>query len=154
MRRHLASVLAIAVGVACGDATGPATVAGTYTLQTVGGSALPLHLAIWSAMGTVNGEDVIIDNTLELTSGTLRFDRDATFAATHVYRTTGISYSLDTGEPVDTAVTTDPVTDSGTFTVTGTSVQMTFSDGTAYTGSLSGDLFTISWDGVGWVYGR
>jgi hypothetical protein len=105
-------------------------------------------------MGTVNGEDVIIDNTLELTSGTLRFDRDATFAATHVYRTTGISYSLDTGEPVDTAVTTDPVTDSGTFTVTGTSVQMTFSDGTAYTGSLSGDLFTISWDGVGWVYGR
>jgi hypothetical protein len=115
---------------------------------------LPLHLAIWSAMGTVNGEDVIIDNTLELTSGTLRFDRDATFAATHVYRTTGISYSLDTGEPVDTAVTTDPVTDSGTFTVTGTSVQMTFSDGTAYTGSLSGDLFTISWDGVGWVYGR
>jgi molecular chaperone DnaK (HSP70) len=105
-------------------------------------------------MGIVDGEDVVVENTIELTSGTLRFNSDATFAVTHVYRTTGISYSMTTGEPVDTAVTTDPVTESGTFTVTGTSVQMTFSNGTANTGSLSGDLLTVSVDGVAWLYGR
>ena len=146
--------LAVALGVACGDPTGPEDVAGTYTLQTVNGSGPPWFTLHSSGQGTFNGQPVLVEQTIELISGSLHLHGDATFSATSILRETLVARSLTGGIVMDSVVTLPPETVGGTYTVTGRTIQLAFSDGTVHTGSLSGRVLTMIVDGVAWVYER
>ena len=152
----LVTLLAVSLGIACENLIGPEAVAGTYTLQTVNGEHSPWFTAMStrSEIDPVSGEQIWIEMTLEWTSGSLHLNSDTAFSVTHVFRTTEVFIGLTTGDTLNTTVTTDPDTQSGTFSVTDTSIQLTYADGTVYTASLSGDVLTMMVDGVAWVWER
>jgi len=101
----------------------------------------------------LEGEQVWVETTQEIISGSLRLNEDATFSATLTWRIT-VKAFRNTGEEIRTDVTTDPRTESGTFTVTGTSVRLTYSNGPVLTGTISGGALTITVEDVPWVYER
>jgi hypothetical protein len=154
MRRLVLAVLSLAFVAACGEVTGPEDVAGTYTLQTVGGSPPPWLTFIFTEALTIDGEPGYADHTVEWVSGLLQLNSDATFSAKRIFRETTVFYD-GWFNPIDTTVTTIPGdTHSGTFSVSGTSIQLTSADGTVNTALLSGDVLTLIVEGGDWVYER
>ncbi|UCG86497.1 MAG: hypothetical protein JSW71_21795 [Gemmatimonadota bacterium] len=155
--RSGAIVPALAVALACGDSTGPTSVMGAYTLQSVGGSALP-YLAAQSMrmeQDTISGQILVVDVTAHVINGSLRLHGDSTYTHTATHRVTEDFFDVLHGELLDTKVTTlAPDTTLGAFAVTGTSIQLTSSDGAVTNGSHSGDTIRLVWSGVAWVYQR
>lgn len=118
----LLMALALIGGMACGgdSATGPSTIAGTYSLRTLNGSSLPLLISL-------NGAD-----RYELTDDILVLTTDSSFTQTTHYRTTTAGQ-----------VTTPTTVKSGIFSVSGT--QVTFGNAAAggSTGTWSGNTITV-----------
>ena|SRR5438067_7463471 len=122
------------VGVSCGgdSPTAPtlASVAGTWSLQTVNGGALPFVVSQTST------------SKLEVISDVLIVALGGTFTETTTIRTTQ-----------NGAVSTQAQADAGTFVLNGTAVAFTFnSDGSTGTGSLSGNTMTVTDLGFAFVY--
>jgi hypothetical protein len=120
--RKLLITLALIGGIACGGetATGPSTIAGTYSLRTLNGSSLPLLISL-------NGAD-----TYELTDDILVLTTDSTFTQTSHFRATTAGQ-----------ITTPTTIKSGVFSLSGT--QVTFGSAAAggSTGTWSGNTLTV-----------
>ena len=126
--------LALVVLVACGDdsTTAPTTdsVAGTWSLQSINGTALPYVVFQIGA----DKVELVSDVVVAVASGA--------FTQTTVVRTTS------SGQ-----VTTESQADAGTWSLNGTAVTFQFNgDGTTGTGSISGNTMTIAESGFAFVY--
>jgi hypothetical protein len=134
MRRFLALVataLALASANGCrSDSTGPsASLAGTWNLNTINGSALPVTIQAAAPKIEVLNEQLIV-------------------AAGGTFTQTGNLRVTDAGQ-----VTNVPYTDSGTWTINGTAATFRFnSDGSTGTGTISGNTFTVAGAGFSAVY--
>lgn len=131
--RRLVSTLLVLVLTACGgdSGTGPsrATLVGTYNLTSVNGSGLP-----FTAQAS--------NPKVEILSDQIVADAGGLFTENGSYRVT------DAG-----TVTTTPITDAGTYVITGTAVVFRFnSDGSTGTGTISGNTFTVADNGLSFVY--
>ena len=133
MRKLLVLCLALFLPLAaCGDddGVGPgADVVGTFNLQTINGAALP---AVVLQIGA---------DRIEITSGSIALNENRTFSAALTFR-----------ETVGGVVTTETETDSGTYTVSGNTVQLTAANGTVATATISGNTLTSNQQGFNLVY--
>lgn len=132
MRRLLAATL-LALAAACGSDSSqqPLVVPGTWVLQTVNGAALPYVIQ-------ASGPKV------ELTADQLLLATGGTFTNHTAIRTTD-----------GTAVTTDSFDDTGTWTVSGTALNLKYADGTVVTGALTTDgTLTLTGSGLSAIYRR
>ncbi|MGI8619554.1 MAG: hypothetical protein ACR2L6_10795 [Gemmatimonadaceae bacterium] len=122
------------VAAGCGGSDGinePQSVAGTYTLRTVNGAALP-----FVAFETAGYK-------LEVTGASYVLAASGTF-------TNSVSFRETEGG----AVTTSTETLTGQYTVSGTTITFTDTDGDVITGSLSGNTLQLSGDGITAVFVR
>jgi hypothetical protein len=127
--RKLLALACLAVFVACSDSTSPTSIAGTYSLTTVNGVALPF---VVQASGP----------KIELLSDQIILNAGGTFSESENLRYTN-----------GTAVTTQTSTDAGTYTVSGTAITFLFtSDGSTGTATLSGNTLTVAANGLSGVY--
>lgn len=132
---RLLACMLLVVAAACGGDDGPtqptaASVAGTWQLQTVNGSALPYVAA-----------QVGLDK-VELMSDVLTVVASGSFTQMTQIRVT------QSGQ-----VTTQSIPDAGSYTLNGSAVTFTFnSDGSTGTGALSGSTLTVAEDGFAFVY--
>lgn len=125
MRRFVLACAAVTL-LACGgsDSTGPvASAEGSWSLQTVGGSALPYTYAY----------DAATQHRLEVLSDVFDISSDGTYTETFTTR-----------ETLGTQVTTSTDSDAGTWTQSGKSVTITFSDGSHLTATINGDQISMS----------
>lgn len=136
--RALAKVAAIGllgvVVAACGDGNGinePQEIAGTYALQSVNGEALPVVLFEGSGY------------RLEVTAATYVLASGGTF-------TNGATFRETEGG----VATTSTETLTGQYTVSGSAVTFTDSDGDVIAGTISGNSLTFSEDGMTAVFVR
>jgi hypothetical protein len=132
MRRLVCFALVFAA-LACGgdDTTTPtqASVAGTWTLQTINGSPLPFTLSA--------------SPKIELLSSVVNVSANGTWTSTTTNRTTIAS---------QTSTTTS--TDAGTYTLSGNNVAI-LSNGagsTAQAGTVNGNTLTLSQQGFVFIY--
>lgn len=129
------AIVMFALAAACGgdSSTGPsASIAGTWTLQTINGAALPFIVAQTGA------------NKVELLSDVVVISGTGSFTETTSVRTT------TNGVP-----TTQSVADAGNYTLSGTAITIHFnSDGSTATGSWSGNTITTTDGGLALVYKR
>jgi hypothetical protein len=120
----VAAIAVFGLAAACGGGDGinePASIAGTYNLQTLDGQSPPV---------------VVLDEPgfkLEVMSGNFVLAANRTFTTNVVFRIT-----------VDTEVSTEAESFSGTYTVTGSTVTFTYSDGDTDSATLAGDTLTFS----------
>ena len=121
--------------------------------KPVDGSGPPWFTATSTSALIVDDELVYAETTTEWASGSLQLTGDATFSNTSVLRET-VVLTNNLGIPIDTTATTIPDTRSGTFSVTGTSIQLTYTNGTVNTASLLDDVLTVIVKGAVWVYER
>jgi hypothetical protein len=129
--RRLVALLVLATALGCGgdSSTAPKdTVAGTYTLQTVNGIPLPFTVI---QLDSVKFE--IINDSFTLTA-----DKNWTEA--------GQSRTTLSGQ-----VTTDPIADSGTYVLSGTTITLISANG-SIDGTLGGGTLTLTNDAVIAVY--
>ena len=131
--RFIACLL-LMVAAACGGDSPteptPASVAGTWRLQTVNGSALPYVLVQFET------------DKVELTSEVLTVAASGSFTQLTQFTTT------QSGQ-----VSVEDLTDAGTYTLNGTAATFTYdSDGSTGTGSLSGNTLTVAGGGFAMVY--
>ncbi len=136
-------VMAVALLTACdGDSTGNGgSIVGTYTLQTFNGESLPAGLP---ATGPVAPGDPV--TTEELTAGSFRLNSDNTCSGSMSIRTTV------TDATGNVTVTTDTETVTCTYSVTGTTIRLTASDGEVATGTIGGNTLTFVADGDTFVF--
>jgi len=132
MRRFLTLTLALAI-VACGSdsssAPSNASVAGTWTLQTVNGSPLPFTLASSPAK-------------LELLSYVVTVTSNGTWTSAQSIRTT-----------FNGQATTATTTDAGTYTLSGNAVAIQSSSSTTVlAGTVSGNTLTLAQPGLTFVF--
>ncbi|MFC1639135.1 hypothetical protein ACFL3B_00040 [Gemmatimonadota bacterium] len=94
-----------------------------------------------------------MEKTIEFFSSTMQLNGDGTFSVVDENRITEVvtDAAVNISEPT---VTFDNATTVGTFTVTGASILLTTSGGSESTASLSGDVLTITVNGVLWVWER
>ena len=122
----------LAVAAACGGGDGisePASVAGTYTLQSVNGGPLPF---------------VVFDESgykLEITAATYVLTGAGTFTNSATYRET------ESG-----TVITSTETFTGQYTVSASTVTFTDSDGEVYAATISGGNLVFNEDGLSAVF--
>jgi hypothetical protein len=139
MRRLLAIVLAATLTACGGDSTSPApSIAGTWSLKTINGAALPFVIV---ASGTDKQE--LVSDVFTVTAN------DASSGA--FTQLTTVRFTQN-GQ-----VTTQTFPDAGTYTLNGTAVTFRFnSDGSVGTGSWSGNTITVTdtEDGLALVYQR
>ncbi len=121
----VAAMAVIALTAACGGGDDginePASIAGTYNLQTLDGQAPPV---------------VVVDETgfkLEIVSGNFVLAGNKTFTTNVVFRITA-----------DNAVSTEAESFSGTYMVTGSTVAFTYSDGDIDSATLAGNTLTFT----------
>ena len=132
--RFIACLLLVAT-VACSGGDSPtqpttASLAGTWSLETINGVNLP-YIAAQS------GAD-----KLEIISDVITAVASGSFTQMTQIRVT------QNGQ-----VSTQSVPDAGSYTLNGTAVTFTFnSDGSTGTGALSGNTLTVAEDGVALVY--
>jgi lipocalin-like protein len=133
MRRLVCFALVFAA-LACGgdDTTTPtqASVAGTWTLQTINGSPLPFTLATSPAK-------------IELLSSVVNVTANGTWTSTTTNRTT-----------FNGQATTTTSTDAGTYTLSGNNVAIlsNTAGSTAQAGAVNGNTLTLSQQGFVFVY--
>jgi hypothetical protein len=134
LRRTFVSTLAglAFLAAACGDSsTGPASIAGTYTLQTINGQAPP-RTVFQDASGRV-----------EITGGRVNLNADGTFSdATDLRVTSG------------TTVLTDTETAVGMWVQNGDNITFNVSGGGSYSMALAGRTLTQVEEGITLVYRR
>ncbi|MBA3969264.1 MAG: hypothetical protein H0X52_04100 [Gemmatimonadetes bacterium] len=138
MRKLLPLILALSLPLAaCGDSTGPGEqrVDGTYTLVQLNGQAPPVTV-FQSAAGRV-----------EITGATLLLRPDFSYRETINVR----------GVPATGAPVTQDEIENGTYTVVGNSITFTIpaSGGEpsySYTGAVSGNTVTYTFEGLAFVY--
>jgi hypothetical protein len=121
----VAAIVVLGLTAACGGGDDginePVSIAGTYNLQTLDGQAPPV---------------VVLDEPgfkLEVMSGNFVLAANRTFTTNVVFRFT-----------VDDEVSTESESFSGTYTVTGSTVTFTYSDGDTESATLAGDTLTFS----------
>lgn len=128
MRRHVFAALAILL-VACGGdkTTGPATVAGSYTLRTVNGATLP---------ATFYQDDVEKD---QFFAGSIALAADNSWTG---------SLSVDaTSIPSGASLFHGPLPISGTYALNANSITITDgAHGLTFTGTLTGGTMTLAID--------
>lgn len=135
MRRFVLACAALTL-LACGggDSTGPvASAEGSWSLQTVGGSALPYTYAF----------DAATSHRLEVLSDVFDIRSDGTYTETFTTR-----------ETQGTTVTTATATDDGTWSQNGKTVTVTFSDGSHLTASINQDQITMNTQAGVLLYAR
>jgi hypothetical protein len=131
MRKSLIAFLALTLACS-GDSTGPteASVAGTWNLQSINGTALPFVVA---QTGT---------NKVEITGDVLTVTASGSFTEITTVRTTQNGTS-----------TTQTVPDAGTYVLNGNNVTFQFqSDGSVGSGTVSGSTLTVSQTGLSLIY--
>jgi len=133
--RSVIAACALFIAAACGGDDSPtaptmASIAGTWNLQTVNGSALPFIVA-------QSGSDKI-----EVLGDAITVTATGSFTQlTQVRVTQG-------GQ-----VSTQSIPDAGTYTLNGSAVTFTFnSDGSSGTGTLNGKSLTVTESGISLVY--
>lgn len=137
--RVFTKMVAIAVlglaAVACGGGDDginePASIAGTYNLQTIDGQAPPV--VVFEEPGF----------KVEITSGNFILAANGSFTTTVVWRITE-----------DNVPTNESETFPGTYTVNGPTVNFTYSDGDTESGTLSGNTLTFTDAGSTAVFRR
>ncbi len=128
--RKLAVVSLVLVLAACGDSTGPEPIWGTYNLQTIqGGRTLPQ--VVWES-----GAD-----QLEFMAGHIRLNSDMTCITSETFRHTH-----------DGVVTTDTGTQTGTFTVSGSSLTFALLGWASSHGWLVDRRLIVTFSGFSWVF--
>ncbi|HUR91328.1 MAG TPA: hypothetical protein VMY38_01505 [Gemmatimonadaceae bacterium] len=129
-RIFLAVVLLSGAG-ACGDDTvSPASVYGTYALQTVDAKALP---ALLLREG---------DYTFEATAGSYLLRENGTFTSSQTWREQYQGWSHVSTHSFE-----------GTFSISGSTVTFVWpSDGATWTGTLEGRELSVTDDDQLWVY--
>lgn len=128
----------------CGDSTGPGSVVGTYSLQTVDGLDLPTALVISTAC-EVFLAPAVCDETLrlEVRDGTAWFDADSTYRVQTIFRRT---------DPfgANTEVTSNL---RGDWSFAGGQISLVDTLGTQRSGTVAGGTVTIDVvPGSEWVY--
>jgi hypothetical protein len=136
MLRHTPRFLAVALVIACGGGSDPASpgdsVVGTYALRTINGATLP------AVLGTEQGV------TVSVTAGALTLRADRTFSATVTARGVGVG--------TDNTLTS---TSAGTYSVSGNAVTLVdASDTSRLTGSYANGSVTLTEDRFVSVYTR
>jgi hypothetical protein len=133
MRRTLFLVALAALAACSGDSsTDPnASIAGTYTLRTVNGSALPYIVAQSGS------------NKYEITDDAITLTDTGTWTELWHDRTT-----------TNGQVTTSANPDGGTYTRNGTAITLNSTTSGAISGSVSNGTLTLSDQGVAAVYMR
>ena len=129
MRRFVCLAVVCLAFAACGDSTGPESVAGRYALVSVNGTPLPFVLV------------QVLENKFEITAGHIQLNSDGTCSAAVTFRTTE-----------DGVVTTDTEADTCTWTQNNTAIVFTFPDGSTDAGSLIDGTISVTTDGVVLVY--
>ncbi len=135
----LAVLLAGSLAACSGKDGGPtspttASLAGTWTLQSVNGTPLPYVLAQSGPSSVVLVSDVI--------TATADTPNSGSFTRSTVVQTTA-----------NGAVTTQSPADAGTWTLNGTAVVLHFnSDGSTSTGTVSGNSISAAYSGLSFVY--
>jgi hypothetical protein len=135
MLRRLIPLVALAVAVACGSdsTTEPttATLAGTWSLQSVYGNPLPVTLSQTS------------NDKLELLSDVVTASANGTY-----------SESLQFRETLNGVATTSTSTDAGTFSLNGTAVTLSSNQLGNSFGALSDNnrTLTLTEQGFVWVF--
>jgi hypothetical protein len=136
MRRIPRGTIAVAIFAvaACGgaaDTTAPSSIAGTYSLQTVNGQIPPVVLV----------QDA--SYKLEILSGSYTINTDNTYSAVASFRET------DNG-----VVTPSTESETGTYSLHGSSITFTDSDGFEVDANISGGRLTISAPGLTVLYSQ
>jgi hypothetical protein len=132
--RRLLSLALVFAAIACGsdDSTAPtqASVAGTWTLQTVNGSPLPFTLASSPAK-------------IELLSYVVNVSSNGTWTSSEQLRTT-----------IGTSATTNTTTDGGTYTLSGNAVAITSNTAgsTPQAGTITGNTLALSQSGFIFIF--
>lgn len=129
MRRFIpvvfASLALAATACGGGDSSGPASIAGTYTLQTVNNAQLPF----------TTDEDATYK--AEILSWVVTLNDNRSYS--YVFR----GRSTDNGQPTENTITS-----TGTYTVSGSTVDMFDpSDNSNLTATVDGNTLTIVIDG-------
>jgi hypothetical protein len=121
------------VAISCSDSTTAptfASVAGTWSLQTINGTPLPFT----TSQSATDRTEILSDIVNATSSGT--FTETTTFRITQ-----------------NGSVSTQSTVDNGTFSLNGTAVTFTFnSDGSTDTGSLNGNTMTVTETGFALVF--
>jgi len=137
LMRRLVAALLVSAALACGgddSITVPtnASVAGTWTLQSVNGSPLPFVIVQSGS------------NKSELTADVLTVGSSGNFTQLTTIRNT-----------LNGQVTTQSTPDAGTYTLNGTAATFRFnSDGSTGTGAINGNTLTVADVGLVMVYQR
>lgn len=137
---------AVSLLTGCGEdpsRSGPDPLSATYTLQTIGGEAVPLHLSTTSSSQyTIRG-------------GEIEFGPNRTFTLTTRKR----SRIGPEGSP-SAVVDTVPLVKTGTYVTSGTALVLTAADGGTESVTLQGSTLTRAdlgrdfVEAVPWVYTR
>lgn len=133
MRRLASVVLTGVLLTACGDAFSPGGVSGTYNLESINGNPLPAEIEL---PGVFTADRTVI------AAGSVTLNADGTYSVSLTWEITeqGIT-------------TTDPFTDSGTFTlVEPSTIRFAEAGGSETTGTLDGDRLTITAGDFSFVY--
>lgn len=122
----------LAVAIACSDSTGPtkASVAGTWTLQSINGVTLPVVI------------DQSLTSKLEITGDVLTVSSSGSFTQATSFRLTQ-----------NNVVQTQTIPDAGSYVLSGSTVTFQFqSDGSTGTGTLNGNTMTVTAGGSTYIY--
>ena len=115
--------------LACGDSTGPGSVAGRYALVSLNGAPLP---AVFFQ---------VLESKVEITAGHIQLNGDGTCSASATFQSTVVGL-----------VETETQTDTCTWNQNNTAIAITFSDGSTDTGSLIDGTISITADDFVLVY--
>lgn len=132
MRRLVPVVLCFVLGCGSDSATTQptqASLAGTWSLQTINGSPLPF---VTSQTAT---------SKAEIMSDIVTASATGTYTEVAQTRTT-----------LNGQATLSTQSDAGTYTVTGSAVVIRSNDGTSVSGTVKGDTFTVAGNGVAFEF--
>ena len=127
---RLVPLLGVLMLAGCRDGTAPVSMVGTWNLVTVNGAPLPFVLQP-------------ADPKIEVTSDRFIFVSAGTFTEDYTFRITN-----------GTTVTSQSTTIGGTYTVSGATVHLVFSDGDVFDTTVSGGTMTLTGNGVVLLYNR
>ena len=123
--------LLLVLSAACGDSTGPDSIAGRYVLKSIDGSPLPVVIF------------QMFSDKVEVTSGYLQINADGTCRS-----------SLSRTLTEENRVTNETDGDMCTWTQDGSEVVFSYPDGATDTGSLTGNVLAIRDGGLAFVFAR
>ena len=125
-------VLGLSALAACGDGTGPdSTVEGAFTLVEANGQTLPavIYAGVWTDAddNEFQIEALVEEGELALTDGSYTFE-----------------ILVDVTADGEILVPDEPVSESGSYTVDGGTIEFTAASGESVTGTVDGDEIEMS----------